>query len=143
MAWTFFDFFFSFYLIFALCTVLLYIKSPLQLDQKSTYFYFFMLMVLTALCAVGFEAGSLVTAQKLLGFSSQFYAIFIFIFFVLVLGALVFSQQILIKQRSREEFYILLYFFLMGSYFLFKVNDFGILYLIIELPRIGGLCFSS
>jgi NADH:ubiquinone oxidoreductase subunit 2 (subunit N) len=146
MFWSFLDAYFAVYIAFAVCTVLLYIKGPLKLDQKATYFYFFLIFLISSLLVMLWEFPSLTTDLKIYPafvFNKAFFDFCTLVFFFLTLGVLLFSSGILQAQKFKEEFYILLYFFIFGSYFLFKVNDLGILYLVIELPRACRLCISS
>lgn len=145
MLWSFFDIYFAVYIAFAVCTVLLYIKGPLQLDQKLTYGFFFLVFIVSALFVMFFEFPTLsagIHKYSAFVFNKTFFDFGIMFFFFLTFCVLVFILRQLQVQKVKEEFYILLYFFLFGSYLLFKITDLGLFYLVIELPRISSLCFS-
>lgn len=143
MVWSFFEVFFSFYIILVVCTVLLVNQSAkLRLEQKETYAYFLFIFLIVSF-VISFLGMFVFKTNFDFILNTVFFNFLIFFFFFISLVVLLFIVDNLKKASVKEEFFILLYFFILGSYLLFKVNDLGILYLVIELPRVSGLCFSS
>jgi hypothetical protein len=147
MNWSFFDLFLSLYVLIA-CGLVLTVpsKSLLKLNQKVLYTYFFFLFLIVSffksyvdISLVKFNVAALNSFNL---FNPLFFDFISLVFFLLSFGALLFVFKNIEISKLKEDIYILLYFFVISSYLLIRVTDLSILYLVIELPRPSGLCFS-